>query len=55
MAGGLLASVWMFRASLSVGVASGCRVAPPCPVMLIWTGMKVMPPLSLAIPAEVRG
>lgn len=51
----LLAADWTARVPLRVCADSGCSVAPPPPVTLTWTGKKVMPPVSLAIPAEVRG
>lgn len=46
---------WTLRVPVRVCAASGCSVAPLCPVTLNWNGKKVMPPLALAIPAEVRG
>lgn len=54
LAAGLVAADWTVRVPVSVCADSGCSVAAPCPVTLTWTGMKVIPPLSLAIPAEVR-
>lgn len=55
LARGLATADWTVRVPVRVWAESGCSVAPPCPVMLTCIGMKVMPPLSLAMPAEVKG
>lgn len=49
---GLAAVDWTAMVPVRACADSGCKADPACPVMLTCTGMKVIPPLSLAMPAE---
>lgn len=51
----LVTADWTATVPVRVWAGNVWSVAPPCPDTLTWSGMRVIPPLSLAIPACVRG
>lgn len=53
-AGMVVVSCWVFSEPVRAWAVRGCSPGPLCPVTLTCTGINVMPPFSLAIPAERR-
>lgn len=51
----LVTADWTAIVPVRVWAGNVWSVAPPCPDTLTWSGIRVIPPLSLAIPACVRG